>query len=94
MTLESHPPQHLLRVVSGMPSGGSCSQSNGYEIRRPDPNRIDVTITHHQVSDPDVVCTADYPIVETIVPLGADFETGVEYAVRVNSGDAQKFVAQ
>ena len=94
MTLESHPPQYQLRVVSGMPSGSSCSQSNGYEIRRPESDRIYVTITHHQVSDTDVVCTADYPIVETIVPLGADFEPGVEYAVRVNSGDAQKFVAQ
>ncbi len=94
MTLESHPPQYQLRVVSGMPKGSSCSQFNGYEIRRPEPNNIEVAITHHQVSDPDVACTADYPMVETVVPLGSDFEPGAEYAVRVNSGNAQKFVAQ
>lgn len=89
VTLESHPPRHLLRVVSGMPRGSGCSQFNGYEIRPPESDRIDVTVTHHQVSDTDVVCTADYPIIETIVPLGADFEPGVEYAVGVNSGDVQ-----
>ena len=94
LVLESHPPQYQLRVVSGMPTGSSCSQFNGYEIRRPESNRIDVTVTHHQVSDPDVVCTADYPIIETIVPLGADLEPGVEYTVSVNSGDTQRFVAQ
>ena len=94
LVLESHPPQYQLQVVSGMPRGSSCSQFNGYEIRRPESNRINVTITHHQVSDPDVACTADYPIIETVVPLGSDFEPGVEYAVRVNSEAAQKFVAQ
>ena len=59
---ESGQAQYQLRVVSGMPRGSGCSQFNGYEIRRPEPNDIEVMITHHQISDPDVVCTADYPI--------------------------------
>ena len=46
---------------------------------------MEVSITHHEVSDPEVACTADYPVLETIVPLGSDFETGVEYMVDVNS---------
>ena len=94
MTLESAPPQYQLRVVSGMPKGSSCSQFNGYEIRRRESNRIDVAITHHQVADPFVTCTTDYPVVETIVPLGSDFEPRMEYTVSVNSETTTSFVAR
>ena len=93
-TLESAPPRRQLYVVSGMPRGSSCSQLNGYEIRRRESNRIDVTITHHQVADPLAICTADYPIVETIVPLGSDFEPGIEYTVSVNSETTRSFVGR
>ena len=89
----SAPVRYELRVVSGMPKGSSCSQFNGYEIRRAAVNRIDVLITHHQVADPDAVCTKDYPLVETTVPLGADFEPGVEYTVIVNADTTVAFVA-
>ena len=91
------PSQYQLRVVSAMPKGSSCSQFNGYEIRRIASNRIDVAITHHQVADPLVPCTADYPVVETSVPLGSvgsDFEPGVEYTVRVNADTTRSFVAR
>ncbi|MDE0235473.1 MAG: YbaY family lipoprotein [bacterium] len=91
---ESEPPRYELRVVSGMPRGGGCSQFNGYEIQRRGTNRMEVSITHHEVSDPDVVCTADYPVVETIVPLGSDFETGAEYIVAVNSEMVASFVTR
>ena len=95
--VEGAPPQYQLRVVSAMPKGSSCSQFNGYEIRRSASNRIDVAITHHQVADPLVACTADYPVVETSVPLGSlgsDFEPGVEYTVRVNADTTRTFVAR
>lgn len=88
------PSLYELRVVSGMPRGSSCSQFNGYEIRRRGTNRMEVSITHHEVSDPEVACTADYPVVETIVPLGSGFETGVEYIVDVNSEAVASFVAR
>ena len=42
---------------------------------------------------PFAVCTADYPTVETDVPLGADFEPGVKYTVSVNSDTVTSFVA-
>ena len=92
--LESAPPQYELAVVSAMPRGSTCSRFNGYEIRRSEPGRIDVTITHHEVADQNVPCTADYPIVETNVPLGSDFEPGVEYMVRINEEATASFVAQ
>ena len=82
-----------LRVVSGMPQGSSCSQFNGYRIRRGESNVIDVFITHHRVADGSTVCTADYPVVETAVPLGSDFEAGIEYTVRVNSDTFRSFAA-
>ena len=91
--LESFPPQYQLRVVSGLPKGSGCSQFNGYEVRRRESNEIEVVVTHHEVSDQLVVCTADLSIVETNVPLGSGFELGEKYTVRVNSDLATSFVA-
>ena len=91
--LESFPPQYQLRVVSGLPKGSGCSQFNGFEVRRRESNEIEVVVTHHEVSDQLVVCTADFSIVETNVPLGSGFELGEEYTVRVNSDMATSFVA-
>ncbi len=92
--LESAPPQYQLRVVSGLPKGSGCSQFNGYEIRRGVTNDVEVIVTHHEVADPMVICTADFPIIETNVPLGSDFESGEKYTVRVNSDTVTSFVAQ
>ena len=86
--------EYELRVVSGMPKGSACSQFNGYEISRGQPDRVEVTITHHEISDPMVVCTTDFPTVETTVPLGSEFEPGVEYTVVVNSDTSVRYVAQ
>ncbi len=94
MVLESVPPQYQLRVVSGLPKGSGCSQFNGYEIRRSESNDIEVIVTHHEVADRMVMCTADFPIVETFVPLGSDFEPGEKYTVRVNSDTVTSFSAQ
>ena len=91
---EGTPPEYQLRVVSGMPKGSGCSQFNGYEIRRSEPYRIEVAITHYEVAEPDVVCIADYPIVETLVPLGSDFESGVEYTVSINSKVTESFTGR
>ena len=85
VALESAPPQYELRVVSGLPKGSACSIFNGYEIRRAEPTIIEVDVTHHEVADPEVLCTADYPVLETSIPLGSDFEPGVEYSITVNS---------
>ena len=80
----------LLEVVSGRPSG-SCTQFNGYEVVRRNDNTINVEITHHQIVDPQARCTRDYPIEETIVPLGV-LEEGVEYTVTVNGAHEQTVV--
>ena len=77
------PAAYRLRVVSGRPSG-SCTSVNGYEVIRREPTVVEVKITHHQISDPTVMCTKDFPITETLVPLGTEFEAGREYTVKVN----------
>ena len=86
--------QHKLRVLSGMPRGSGCSQFNGYEIGPRQDETILMAITHHEAAVPFVVCTADYPVVETIVPLGSDFEAGAEYSVTVNSETTRTFTAR
>lgn len=91
---ESTPIRYQLRVVSGMPRGSGCSRFNGYEIQRKAANRTFVVVTHHEVADPQVICTADYPVIETIVPLGSDFEPGEQYTVSVNSEAAVTFTAR
>ena len=93
MILESAPPQYQLRVVSGLPMGSSCSQFNGYEVQRGESNEIEVVVTHHEIADQQVACTTDFPIVETNIPLGSNFEPGNEYTIRVNS-DTVSFEAQ
>ena len=92
--LESAPPQYQLRVVSGMPKGSGCSRFNGYAIRHVDPTNIDIEVTQHEVADSFVICTDDFPIVETTIPVGSDFEPGVEYTVVVNDETTEKFTAQ
>ncbi len=92
-TIDRTPTEYLLRVISGMPSG-SCSHFNGFEIRRDNANTIDVRITHHYVVAEGIACTTDFPIIETVVPLGSDFEEGVEYTVSVNGEHRQSFVAR
>ena len=92
--LESYPVQYALRVTSGLPKGSTCSVFNGYGVTRPDSTTIEVAVTHHEVAEPGVDCTDDDPIVVTAIPLGSDFEPGVEYAVTVNSETTETFVAQ
>ena len=94
VVLGGAPPEYQLRVVSGMPRGSGCSQFNGYEIQRTESNRIDVFITHHQVSDPSIFCTTDIPILETVVPLGSGYKPGTEYTVTINSDTTTTFTAQ
>ena len=53
-----------------------------------------MSVTHHAVADPLVICTADYPTLETSIPLGSDFEPGNEYTMRVNSDASRIFVAR
>lgn len=82
----------VLHVVTGLPKGSGCSQANGYEIRRISARQWDVVVTHHEVTDPSIVCTADFPIIELDIPLGPDLESGAEYTIKVNGDASSTFV--
>ena len=87
--------QYALRVIPGLPKEGKCTAINGYEIRRTEPTRIEVALTHHWVTDPSVACASGWSaLVETLIPLGSDFEGGQEYTVSVNSDMTETFVAR
>ena len=92
---ESFPPQYSLQVTYGIPAGSGCSQENGYALRRDGEEEISISLTYHGVAPGEpVMCTADYPIREISIPLGADFTPGQEYTVLVNGKEETTFVAQ
>ena len=93
LIMESYPPQYALYVISALPKGSACSWFNGYDVASPYPGRIEVEITHHEVTGLRI-CTADYPIVETSVPLDLDFEPGRKYEIVVNGETVETFEAQ
>ena len=94
LTLESDPPQYRLKVLSRLPRGSSCSSFNGYEVSRPFADTIQISVTHLEVAETNARCTRDLPVVETSIPLGADFKSGEEYTVTVNDQITETFKAQ
>ncbi len=84
---------YTLTVVSRLPLGSSCSKFNGYQINRRFSDRVEVTVTHMEVTAENVPCTADLPVVNTEIPLGDDFESGRKYTVSVN-GEETAFTAR
>lgn len=79
--LESFPPQYVLYVVSGLPSG--CAKFDEYEVER-DGDTIHVKVWNLMPADDDVACTMIYGTVEHNINLGSDFESGKTYTVHVN----------
>ena len=92
--LESFPPQYQIKVISSLPRGSSCSRFNGYDVARPSANSILLTVTHLEVSQDNVPCTRDLPVVETVVSLGRNFQSGEEYTVIINGQVTETFTAQ
>ncbi len=84
---------YLLTVISRLPLGSTCSKFNGYKINRRFAERIEVTLTHLEVTADNVPCTADLPVVLSEIPLGEDFTGGQTYTVSVN-GEETVFTAR
>jgi len=86
--LKSMPPQFLVNILAGLPSG--CAQFGGYMVEL-DGDRINITVTNYMPSDPNVACTMIYGTKQIGVNLGSNFEQGKTYTVSVN-GVEQTFV--
>jgi hypothetical protein len=87
--LESSPPQYVLNVRAGLPSG--CAEKNRHDAERV-ADAITVTVLNWMpaVSRP---CTLIYGSYELNINIGSDFRPGTTYSVNVN--DKQTiFVAQ
>ncbi|HEU0074479.1 MAG TPA: hypothetical protein VFS30_10745 [Dehalococcoidia bacterium] len=90
LTLESFPPQYMLHVQAGLPSG--CAEQYGSEVERVG-DVITITVLNTIPADENVACTAIYGMYEFNMGLGSDFESGETYTVRVNDQEIT-FTAQ
>jgi hypothetical protein len=80
LTLESFPPQYMLTVKAGLPSG--CAEPLSHEVLPRQGNLIRVVVLN---SLPDnAICTAIYGMYDLNINLGSDFTSGQTYTVRVN----------
>jgi hypothetical protein len=80
LTLESFPPQYMLKVKAGLPSG--CAEPLSHEVLPKLGNVVQVVVLN---SLPDnAICTAIYGMYDLNINLGSDFTSGQTYTVRVN----------
>ena len=78
--MESFPPQYLLQIQAGLPSG--CAQKAGFEAAR-DGNTIKVKV-YNSMPKGAVACTMIYGMYDLNLNLGSDFVSGQTYTVVVN----------
>ena len=78
--LESAPPQYVLHVQAGLPSG--CAQKYLHTVAR-NGNVISVTVLNSMPKG-NPICTLIYGMYELNVNLGSDFASGTTYTVNVN----------
>ncbi len=81
LIMESFPLQYSVIVVSGLPN--ACVSYGGYRLER-DGNTIRVEMVNWKPSDLQIACAEIYRTVETMIPLGSEFESGKTYTVDVN----------
>ena len=87
---ESNPPQYMLNIVSGLPSG--CAKFNEYGVVR-DGTAVEVSVTNlRPAPGQTVACTAIYGYHEGAVNLGSDFGPDETYIVSVNGLVTDAFV--
>ena len=87
---ESNPPQYMLNIVSGLPSG--CAKFDEYDVVR-DGAAIEVSVTNlRPAPGQTVACTAIYEHHEGTVNLSNDFGPDETYIVFVNGLSPDAFM--
>ena len=87
--LESNPPQYVVRIKAGLPSG--CAKQHSHAIARAG-DIITVTVLNSMPTG-NPVCTMIYGTYDLNLNLGSDFRSGTTYTVRVND-QVKTFTAQ
>jgi hypothetical protein len=87
--LESSPPQYVLSVQAGLPSG--CAEKNRHQAERA-AEAITVTVLNWMPTG-STPCTMIYGSYELNINVGSDFRSGTTYSVSVNDKKTT-FVAQ
>ena len=87
--LESSPPQYVLSVRAGLPSG--CAEKNRHEAGRVAEAITVIVLNWMAAGSPP--CTMIYGSYELNINLGSDFRPGITYSVSVNDKNTA-FVAQ
>jgi hypothetical protein len=78
--LESNPPQYMLSVRAGLPSG--CAERNRHDLARVADEITVVVLNWMPTGNP--ICTTIYGSYALSINLGGDFRPGTTYAVSVN----------
>ena len=87
--MESNPPQYMLNVRAGLPSG--CAKQDSHAVSRVGGTITVAVLNSMPAGDPP--CTMIYGSYELNINLGTDFLPGSTYTVRVND-KATTFRAQ
>ena len=90
MILKSSPPQYVVQVTIGLPSG--CHEFSSFAVKR-DGKIVSIQILN-QTPVAASICTLIYGIEEIRIPLEGPFEPGVEFDVLVNGERQGTFVGQ
>jgi hypothetical protein len=78
--MESSPPQYMLSVRAGLPSG--CAKQDSHAVSRVG-DTITVTVLN-SMPNGDPPCTMIYGSYELNINLGTDFRSGSTYTIHVN----------
>ena len=90
MILESFPPQYVVNVTIGLPSG--CHEFNSYAVKR-DGEIVSIQILNQTPAEA-TICTLIYGYEDIRIPLEGPFEPGVEFDVLINGERQGTFVGQ
>jgi len=78
--MESFPPQYLLQIQAGLPSG--CAEKAGFEASRS--GDVITVKVYNAMPQGATICTMIYGMYDVNLNLGSDFVSGQTYTVVVN----------
>ena len=79
---ESFPLQYFLKVVSGVPN--SCHTFGEYTLTRDGVNVLVRVFNVKPTDDRNIRCAQVYGTVDTVIPLGSDYDPDTTYTIDVN----------